>query len=113
MTLIGEPVGDRTRFWAEGGRFTLPNSKLMLQFATGLHDYARPCWHESGCFWVLWFFPTGVANLDPDVRVPYTFDDYVHLRDPLLAKALELAGRAAAPRPQARAPAVARLSHPL
>jgi len=93
VTLIGDPVGDRMHFWGEGGNLVLPNSRLQMRFATGLHDYARPCWDEKGCFWILYFIPTGVPDLNPDIRVPYTFDDYASLRDPLLERALELASR--------------------
>jgi hypothetical protein len=93
VTVVGEPVGDRIRMWAEGGTLTLPNSKLAIGFATGLHDYRRPCTGEPGCFWILRFYPTQVESLEPDVRVPYTFDDYVHLRDPQLDAAVALALR--------------------
>jgi hypothetical protein len=94
LTIIGDQVGDRTRFWAEGSAFVLPNSKLTLHFATGLHDYTRSCFGEHGCFWVLYAFPAQVRTLDPDIAVTYTFADYVALRDPLLQKALHEAGAA-------------------
>ncbi|GAA0722801.1 hypothetical protein [Dokdonella soli] len=91
VTVIGAPVGDRTRLWAEGGTLTLPNSKLAIGFATGLHDYTRPCTGQPGCFWIMTFYPMQVATLEPDIRVAYSFDDYVNLRDPVLDRALELA----------------------
>jgi hypothetical protein len=91
VTVIGETVGDRIRLWAEGGDMTLPNSKLDIGFATGLHDYTHPCWRECGCFWTLFFFPMHLATLAPDIEVPYTFGDYAALRDPLLDRALTLA----------------------
>lgn len=91
VTLLGEPAGDRIRIWAEGGELQLPNSKLWIGYATGYQDYSKPCWGQRGCFWVALLFPTHVTSFDPDVRVPFTFDDYVHLRDPLLEKALALA----------------------
>jgi hypothetical protein len=91
VTVIGELVGDRIRIWAEGGDMTLPNSKLDVGFATGLHDYTHPCWRERGCFWTMFFFPMHLTTLDPDIRVPYTFDDYLALRDPVLDRALLLA----------------------
>lgn len=93
VTVIGEKVGDRIRIWAEGGDMTLPNSKLDIGFATGLHDYTHPCWRESGCFWTLLFFPMHVATLAPDIEVPYAFDDYLELRDPSLDRALTLAAQ--------------------
>ncbi len=91
ITLIGEPVGDRIRLWAEGGSLMLPNSGLAIGFATGLHDYSKSCFGERGCFWTMYLFPMHVPSLDPDIRLPYTFDDYVGLRDPVLERALELA----------------------
>jgi hypothetical protein len=94
VTVIGDPVGDRMRFWGEGRSLTLPNSGLDLHYATGLHDYKRSCWGESSCFWTLLIYPVRVSNLDPDIRVSYTFDDYASLRDPLLQKAFDLADHA-------------------
>ena len=69
----------------------LPNSQLRAHYATGYEDYSKPCWGHRGCFWTVLFFPTHVQSFDPDVRVAYTFDDYVKRRDPQLDKALELA----------------------
>ena len=91
ITVIGEAAGDRVRIWAEGGSFELPNSKIRAGYATGLHDYSKPCWGESGCFWVTFFFPMHVRSFEPDVRVPYAFNNYLSLRDPLLETALTLA----------------------
>jgi len=92
ITVIGEAAGDRVRIWAEGGSFELANSKLRVSYATGYHDYSKPCWRERGCFWVTMFFPMHVQSFDPDVRVPDTFDDYINRRDPVLETALALAG---------------------
>ncbi|MBS0381060.1 MAG: hypothetical protein JSR56_01395 [Proteobacteria bacterium] len=94
VTTIGEPVGDHLRIWAEGRGMQLPNSKLWAHYATGYEDYSKPCWGHRDCFWVMLFYPTHVQSFDPDVRVAYTFDDYLHGRDPLLDKALELAAKA-------------------
>ncbi|WP_380018891.1 hypothetical protein [Dokdonella ginsengisoli] len=88
LRVIGEPVGDRVRFWAEGGTLQLPNSRLAIGYATGLHDYAQSCFGQAGCFWILWLYPTRVASFEPDLRVDYTFDDYAKLRDPVLDAAL-------------------------
>jgi hypothetical protein len=96
VTVIGEAAGDRIRLWAEGGDLVLPNSKLDIGFATGLHDYARSCWGEPGCFWILYFFPMHVPTFEPDVHVAYSFDDYVSLRDPMLERALDVAHAAQA-----------------
>jgi hypothetical protein len=92
----GEPVGDRIRLWAEGVSLKLRNSGLVIGFATGLHDYSKSCFSERGCFWSMYLFPTHVQSVDPDIRLPYNFDDYVGLRDPLLERARELARAALA-----------------
>ena len=93
VTIVGEAVGDRMRFWAEGGNLVLPNSRLIISYSTGLHDYTRPCTDEPRCFWVTRFFPTHLKTLDPDVPVPYTFDDYISLRDPALERVIATPGR--------------------
>ena len=90
VTVIGEAAGDRVRIWAEGGSFELPNSKIRVGYATGLHDYSKPCWRESGCFWLTFFFPVHVQSFEPNVRVAYTFNDYLNVRDPLQETALTL-----------------------
>lgn len=84
VTIVGEPVGDGLRFWAEGRDMTLPNSHIQVHYATGMHDYSKPCWGERGCFWVMHFYPMQVKTLTPDVTIPYSFSDYQALRDPLM-----------------------------
>jgi hypothetical protein len=102
VTIVGEGIGDRLRFWGEGGTMTLPNSKIVLRFATGLHDYTKSCLGEPGCYWVMRFFPMHLKTLAPDVTVPYTFADYRALRDPALDYVLQTAAnteRGVTPRP--------------
>jgi hypothetical protein len=92
VTLVGEPLGDRMRFWGEGSNLTLPNSGLVVHYATGMHDYSRPCRGQPSCFWTTMFFPMHVKTLAPDVTIPYTFADYRALRDPVLDYVLHAAG---------------------
>ncbi len=91
VTIVGTPVGDRLRLWAEGGTMTLPNSKIMLHYATGLHDYTKSCFGERGCFWTMLFYPMQLKTLAPAVAIPYSFADYRALRDPVLAYVLKSA----------------------
>ena len=81
VTIIGEPVGDRLAFYAEGGNAVLPNSKFSLSYETGKHDYAHPCrdWHN--CFWLNWLYPVRVKTLQPDILAPMTFRDWNAGRD--------------------------------
>lgn len=88
VTIVGEPVGDRMRIWAEGNDMVLPNSKLDIGFATGLHDYTKSCFGEPGCFWVMYFYPMQLKSWMPDIAVPYTFADYAAMRDPALDRVL-------------------------
>ena len=97
VTLLGEPVGDRIRLWAEGGSLTLPNSGLVIGFATGLHDYSQSCFGERSCFWIMYFYPMHVRSFAPDIRIPYNFDDYAGLRDPVLERARDLASSSTKP----------------
>ena len=84
VTVVGEQVGDRLRFWGEGGTMTLPNSKIILRFANGLHDYTKSCLGERGCYWLMRLYPMHLRTLAPEAIVPYTFADYRALRDPVL-----------------------------
>jgi hypothetical protein len=92
VTIIGEPVGDRLSFYAEGGTACLPNLKVCVNYQTGKHDYVRPCtdWHE--CYWVNWFYPVRVTSLQPDIAVPLRFEDWNVGHDAAYARALDLAG---------------------
>jgi hypothetical protein len=91
VTIIGEPVGDRLAFYAEGGSATLPNSKFSVSYQTGKHDYAHPCcdWHD--CYWMNWIYPVRVKSLQPDIFLPAQFSDWYEGRDPAFEKAVALA----------------------
>ncbi len=90
VKIIGEPVGDRLAFYAEGGSATLPNSKFSMSYETGKHDYAHPCrdWHD--CFWLNWLYPVRVKTLQPDVPVPQRFADWNRGHDMVYERAVAL-----------------------
>jgi hypothetical protein len=100
VTIMGEPVGDRLSFYAEGGRATLPNSRLAISFQTGKHDYAHPCRDWRNCYWVNWFYPVRVKTLQPDIYVPARFGDWHAGHDPAFEDAVALANNAEAYRSQ-------------
>jgi Periplasmic protease len=87
-TLIGEAPGDRLTFWAEGNSFVLPNSKLRVLSSTGYHDWAHGC-RELRCYWPNFWYGVGVGNVDPEVRVAWSFEDYRRGIDSVLQRALE------------------------
>ena len=92
VVIIGEPVGDRMAFYAEGGNGTLPNSKFSLSYETGKHDYSRGCYDAYNCFWLNWLYPVRVKSLTPDITIPLRFSDWNAGRDVAFERAVTLAG---------------------
>ena len=89
--IVGERPRDRLVFWAEGGEIQLPNSKIEIPIATGMHDWAHGCRDVVRCFWPnIWYGAIGVGNVEPDVRVGWRFEDYRRGVDTVLARALEI-----------------------
>lgn len=84
VTIVGEPVGDRLAFWAEGGAVQLPNSGITAFYAAGRHDYSDPCVDRSTCFWLNELYPVRVKSLAPDIPVSLTFAAYREGRDPAM-----------------------------
>lgn len=82
--IVGEPVGDRLEFWAEGGAMQLPNAFLRVYYAAGKHDYRKPCLDVDDCFWLNDVYPVRVDDLEPRIRAPFPFADYRAGRDPAL-----------------------------
>ena len=93
VTILGEPVGDRLAFYAEGGEGCLPNSKFCVDYETGKHDYAHPCRDWNVCYWLNWFFPVRVKTLEPDELVPLRFADWNTGHDEAYDRAVALAGK--------------------
>ena len=88
VTLVGEEVGDRLDFWAEGNAFVLPNAFLTVYYATGRHIYTGPCDDPETCYWLNDLFPVRVSSLAPDLPAPMTFAAYRASRDPALEAVL-------------------------
>jgi hypothetical protein len=91
VVFVGEPMGDGTRFWAEGGTITLPNSRIPIRYSNGFHDWGEGCSDPGTCYWPAAAFGVRGVSLEPDVRVDVTFTDYVAGRDPVLDAAVVLA----------------------
>jgi hypothetical protein len=103
VTIMGESVGDRLAFYAEGGSATLPNSKFSMSFETGKHDYAHPCRDWRNCYWINWIYPVRVKTLQPDIFVPSRFSEWFAGRDPAFEDAVALANNTETYRTQPRA----------
>jgi hypothetical protein len=92
VTLIGETMGDDSRFWAENRDVRLPNSGIIVSYSTGFHDWTGGCSDPAGCYWPVVAFATHIPSLEPEIRIEPTFADYAAGRDPVLDAALA-AGR--------------------
>ena len=97
VTIVGDPVGDRLDFWAEGGAMELPNSGITVFYAAARHNYAGPCTDRATCFWLNELYPVRVTTLKPDILAPLTFTAYRAGRDPameeIFARERSLGGR--------------------
>ncbi|MFZ2030332.1 MAG: hypothetical protein WAU68_08500 [Vitreimonas sp.] len=86
--IVGAPVGDRLRFWAEGGQFALPNSFLTVGYAAGRYVYDDACRDTSICSWLGYRYPVRVSTLAPEISAPLTFAAYREGRDPAMEAVL-------------------------
>ncbi|MBL8514919.1 MAG: hypothetical protein JNJ55_13085 [Betaproteobacteria bacterium] len=84
VTLVGETVGDRLEFFAEGKSTTLVHSKEGFLHATERHDYRNGCATFDDCHRPVVLRPIVVASLDPDIAAPWTIDAYRAGRDPAM-----------------------------
>jgi hypothetical protein len=84
VTIVGEEVGDRLVFWAEGRPIALSQSGTMILFATQRHDYKNGCRDFSDCHGPVVQNPIAVPTLVPDLPAPWTFEAYRAGRDPAM-----------------------------
>ena len=108
VILIGEPVGDRLMFFAEGNRPTiLPHSRIALLAALQRDDFKDGCRHYNDCAVDLaqpgaahappsetlppeklaelersGRKPLEIHSLEPDKQAPWTMQDFLSGRDP-------------------------------
>lgn len=90
VLIVGEPVGDRLVFFAEGRPVELSHSRLMVAMATERHDYQNGCRLATDCHRAVVRHPIAVTSLAPDIAVGWSVDAYAAGRDP----AMDAAGRA-------------------
>ncbi len=89
VTLVGSGMGDCPKFWAEGSRVSLPNSKLSIKPSWGFQDWEEAGRDRDRYFWanVVWG-PSHRIDLSPEIEIEPTFDDYRAGRDPVLERIL-------------------------
>ncbi len=91
--LVGEPMGDRSKFWGEGGNVTLPNSRLAVRYTTAYHDWENGCGlaQVTTCFFLNYVYGTPSGSLVPAIPVAQTFASYAAGEDTVLSEALKQA----------------------
>lgn len=94
--IVGEPMGDRPRFWAEAAtRVVLPNSGLRVGYATGYHDWAEGCsiTQLGFCYPGNYLLAAPAGDLTPAIPVRWSFADYVQGRDTVVDRIEQLSAR--------------------
>ena len=82
---IGEKVGDRLQFWADGGaKMTLPNSKISPRIWTAYSDWENGCDDLSKCFWITYFDGVAAGKLPLNREIKLSIHDYIEGRDSVL-----------------------------
>ena len=84
LTIVGEPIGDRLEFWAEGDIMELPGLGAMLLYASERHNYMTGC-PEPDCHAAIREHPIRVRSLQPDIPTRLTWADFRAGRDPAMA----------------------------
>ena len=91
VSIVGEMVGDRLEFFAEGRGVDLPNSGIGIGVSTQRHDYKTGCKPFSDCHGNVVRFPISVPTFAPDIPAPWTILALREGKDPAMeavAKAL-------------------------
>lgn len=84
VTIVGEHVGDRLVFFAEGRGADLPNNMGMIGMATERHDYKDGCKAFTDCHRSVVANPIAVPSLAPQISAPWTIDAYLSGVDPAI-----------------------------
>lgn len=84
LTIVGEPIGDRLEFWAEGDIIQLPGLGAFVLYASERHNYMTGC-PEPDCHRAIREHPIRVRSLQPDIPVGLTWADFQAGRDPAMA----------------------------
>jgi hypothetical protein len=83
LVIVGEPIGDRLEFWAEGDIMRLPGLDGLMLYATERHNYMTGC-PEADCHASIRDHPIRVTGLQPDIAAPLRYADFRAGRDPAM-----------------------------
>lgn len=101
--IVGEALGDRLEFFAEGRPVQLRHLGDLMLMATERHDYQHGCRQQDDCHAPVRERPIAVTSLAPEVAAPWTIAAYRQGIDPAMQAVAALL-----PRPGPCAPAVCR-----
>lgn len=87
--IIGEEMGDTTRFYAEGDTLTLPQTGALLRYSTAFHDWQDGTFDATTPDVIVQHL-VAAGDLRPDVQPEITLDDLQNGRDACLEAALSL-----------------------
>ncbi|MEJ0061511.1 MAG: hypothetical protein WDM79_18975 [Terricaulis sp.] len=82
VTIVGEALGDRLVFFAEGRNVELPHSHVVLRYSTERHDFTTGCRPYTDCNAYIARYPLTVESLAPDIEAAWTIDAYAAGHDP-------------------------------
>ena len=84
IQIIGEPVGDRLKFWAESEAVTLPNSGIRIYNPKKEHDWKDNNRSISRTHMLNFLYGVGVNDLNVNKEIGLSFKDYTENKDPIL-----------------------------
>ncbi|MGE3876690.1 MAG: S41 family peptidase [Parvibaculaceae bacterium] len=91
-TQVGEPMGDRGHFWGEGDRIVLPNSKIVVRYATAYHDWENGCGLDqiTTCFLFNYIYGAAPGDLTPQLVASPRFAYYASGRDMVMDEVMKV-----------------------
>lgn len=87
--IIGEEMGDTTRFYAEGDTLTLPQTGALLRYSTVYHNWRDGKFDATTPDAIIQHL-VAASDLVPDVQPEIKLDDFQHGKDACLEAALSL-----------------------
>jgi hypothetical protein len=84
VTIVGDEIGDRMRFWSEGAFIDLPIPGYVVRYTDGQFNLRHGCAGEPACIDDMYPINVNGISLVPGVHAPFTVDDYLMARDPAM-----------------------------
>lgn len=84
--IIGQDIGDKLQFWAEGKQFRLPNSKIHIRATNGYHDWENNNFIPFKTFWLNIYFGVPAKSMAPNIPVKQYYIDYINGMDRIMTE---------------------------